>query len=198
MDAETPDPSSDATCAVRCDRLPIPVIETDRLRLRAHRLEDLPDCVAMWSDPVVTRYIGGKPSSPQQTWARLLGYLGHWAVLPFGYWVIESKSSGTFFGEIGFADYKRAIVPAMRASPEFGFALASHAQRHGYASEAARAVVGWADATLGATRTVALIDPANAASLHIAQTCGYRVFERALYNEKPALLLERERQCEHR
>ena len=38
----------------------IPSIETERLRLRGHRVEDFAACTAMWGDPVVTRYIGGR------------------------------------------------------------------------------------------------------------------------------------------
>ena len=41
----------------------VPVLETERLRLRGHRPDDFADSVAMWADPLVTRYIGGKPLS---------------------------------------------------------------------------------------------------------------------------------------
>ena len=30
---------------------PIPILETERMRLRPHRLQDLDACVAMWADP---------------------------------------------------------------------------------------------------------------------------------------------------
>ena len=175
------------------DRSAIPLLETKRLRLRGHRLTDFAECVAMWSDPAVTRFIGGKPSSPQQTWTRLLSYLGHWAALRFGYWAIEERSTAAYVGEIGFADFKRDIVPAMSGYPEFGFALVSSAHGRGYATEAARAVVAWGDGNLAATRTVCLIDPDNAASIRIANTCGYEVFERATFNGKQALFLARNR-----
>jgi RimJ/RimL family protein N-acetyltransferase len=36
-----------------------PRIRTERLVLRGHRLDDFPDALAMWSDPDVTRFIGG-------------------------------------------------------------------------------------------------------------------------------------------
>jgi len=96
----------------------VPVVETARLRLRGHRLDDLDECMAMWADPIVTRFIGGKPSTQQQTWARVLGYVGHWSLLGFGYWAIEEKASGRFIGEIGFADFKREIAAPMKDVPE--------------------------------------------------------------------------------
>jgi RimJ/RimL family protein N-acetyltransferase len=77
----------------------VPVIETERLRLRGHRLEDFAEIAAMWADPVVTRYIGGKPLTEEDVWARLLRYVGHWAWMGFGYWVVEGKGSGDFAGE---------------------------------------------------------------------------------------------------
>jgi RimJ/RimL family protein N-acetyltransferase len=169
----------------------VPVVDTARLRLRGHRLEDLDACGAMWSDPVVTRFIGGHPSSPQQTWARLLGYVGHWSVLHFGYWAIEEKATAAFVGEIGFADFKRDIAPSMKDVPELGWALAAHAHGKGYATEAARAAVAWGDETFDAKRTVCLIGPDNLASLRVAAKSGYEVFERADFNARPTLFLER-------
>lgn len=169
----------------------VPVIETPRLRLRGHRAADLPQCLAMWSDPQVTRMISGRPSSEQQTWSRMLAYAGHWALMGFGYWSIEEKSSGEFAGEAGFADFKRAIAPSMRNLPELGFALASRFHGKGYATEAAQAALSWTDAHLPARKTVCLIDPKNAASLRVAQKCGYEVFEEGSYNEQPALFLAR-------
>jgi len=53
-----------------------PQLETERLSLRGHRLEDFPDCCAMWTDPEVTRFIGGKPSTEQEVWFRLVRYVG--------------------------------------------------------------------------------------------------------------------------
>ena len=81
--------------------LPVaPVIETERLCLRAHTLGDLADCNAMWSDPNVTRYITGQPSTLQKTWSGIMAYVGHWALMGFGYWVMEEKKSAKFVGEI--------------------------------------------------------------------------------------------------
>jgi RimJ/RimL family protein N-acetyltransferase len=100
-----------------------PVIETERLVLRAHSLADYPACVAMWSDPRVTRYTIGEPAPAQRTWMRLLAYRGHWAVLGFGYWAVEEKASRQYIGELGFADFKRDIQPSIEGIPELGWAL---------------------------------------------------------------------------
>ena len=169
----------------------IPEIETDRLIIRAHRLGDYAECVAMWADPVVTRHIGGKPSMPQQTWMRILGYAGHWSLLGFGYWAVEERSSGTFIGELGFADFKRDIVPRIDNTPELGWAFASRAHGKGFATEATRAVVAWGDRNLPSSRTVCIINPANAASIRVAEKIGFREITVTVYNGEPVLLFER-------
>jgi RimJ/RimL family protein N-acetyltransferase len=169
----------------------VPVIETDRLRLRAHRIADLDACVAMWSDPIVTRYIGGKPSTPQQTWMRVLGYAGHWALMGFGYWALEEKASGGYIGELGFADFKRDIAPAMRDAPELGWALSAAVHGRGYATEAVRAALAWGDARFDPSRTVCLIGEENAASIRVAQKCGYQEFERGTFAGTPTLFFAR-------
>src|ERR1700732_5300270 len=95
----------------------VPGLATERLRLRGHRLEDSAHCAAMWADPEVTRYIGGKPYTEEESWARLMRYAGPCSLLGFGYWVVEEKSTGSFIGEAGFADYKRALPP-LQGIPE--------------------------------------------------------------------------------
>ena len=169
----------------------VPEIETERLTLRGHRLDDFDAAFAMWSDPNVTRFIGGKPSTEQQTWSRLLGYAGHWAMLRFGYWAIEEKASGAFAGELGFADFHRDIEASMRDVPELGWALTSSVHGKGYATEAVRAVVAWGDAWLESARTVCLIDPENLASIRVAEKSGYREFERTVFNGHPSVFFER-------
>jgi RimJ/RimL family protein N-acetyltransferase len=169
----------------------IPVIETPRLLLRGHGYDDLPACVAMWSEPDVTKFITGRASTEAQTWARLLSYLGHWQLMGFGYWAIVDKASGAFAGEAGLADFKRPVAASMKVGPELGFALASAFHGKGIATEAAHAVLAWADANLPVRTTVCLINPANAASLRVVEKCGYTVFEESTYAEQPALFLAR-------
>lgn len=168
-----------------------PVIETDRLELRAHSLTDLTACVAMWSDPLVTRHTIGEPAPPQRTWMRLLAYRGHWAVLGFGYWAVKEKATGQFIGELGFADFKRDLQPSIGGIPELGWALAGHAHGKGYATEALRAVVAWGDIHLEKERTVCLINPDNVASLRVAAKLGYREILQIHKDGYHQILLER-------
>ena len=169
-----------------------PAIETDRLVLRAHAVEDFPDCLALWTDPEVTRFIGGKPSTREEVWARLLRYAGHWALLGFGYWVVAEKATGRFLGEVGFADFKREIEPSLDGMPEIGWVLASHSHGRGYATEAVRAALAWGEGHFGPIRTACIIAPENGPSIRVAERCGYREFRRTTYKDQPTIMFVRE------
>jgi len=145
----------------------------------------------MWADPAITRHIGGKPFTEEESWTRLLRYVGHWALLGFGYWVVEEKAMGGFAGEIGFADYKRKIEPSLKDVPEIGWVLATQAQGQGYATEAARAVIAWGDAHFGSSRTSCIVHPDNLPSIRIAEKCGYRELLRTTYRGQPTTVFLR-------
>ncbi len=169
----------------------IPEIDTERLTLRAHRIEDFRDCAALWADPEVTRHIGGRPSTPEEVWARLLRYVGHWSMIGYGFWLVREKASGHFVGEVGFADFKRDITPSFDGSPEGGWALMPRAHGKGYATEAVRAAIAWLETHLGRARTVCMIDPENAPSIRVAERCGYTEWLRTDYKGDAVILFER-------
>jgi RimJ/RimL family protein N-acetyltransferase len=170
----------------------VPVIETERLRLVGHGIQDFPHCVAMWSDPQVVRYTIGEPSPPQRTWLRILGYRGHWALLGFGYWAVQEKISGRYIGELGFADFKRNLKVPLEGVPELGWALAPFAQGQGYATEALTAAVAWGDRQFQAPRTFCIIHRDNARSLRVAAKLGYATVLQAPSEGEPNIILARE------
>lgn len=169
----------------------VPVLETPRLKLRAHTVDDFPALAAVWAAEAVTRYIGGKPSTPAEAWARLLRYRGLWPLLGYGYWAVEDKSSGRFVGDVGFADFHRMIEPPIHGFPEAGWVMSPEFHGKGYASEAVAAALQWLDAAAKG-RTVCIIDPANAPSLRIAEKNGFRDHRRTTFMGEDVLLLERE------
>jgi RimJ/RimL family protein N-acetyltransferase len=169
----------------------IPTVESERLIMRGHLVEDLDECADMWGDPDVTRYISGRPFSREDVWIKLQRHVGHWQLKGFGFWVVSDKASGRFVGEVGFADFKRDIVPPTEGTPEVGWVLAPSAHGKGLATEAARAALGWLEARFGALRTVCLISPANTPSIRVAQKCGYTEFARTTYKDQPTILMQR-------
>ena len=167
-----------------------PVLETERLILRGHTKADLDACAALWGDEEVTRYIGGRPFARDEVWSRLLRYVGHWQEMGYGFWAITERASGRFIGELGFADFKRALEPSFGDTPEMGWALSPAGHGKGYASEAVAAALAWADARFDGGRTVCMIHPDNGPSLRVAQKAGFNEFARTDYHG-PTVLLER-------
>jgi RimJ/RimL family protein N-acetyltransferase len=168
-----------------------PVLETARLKLRAHRLDDIAACAAMWADPIVARYTSGKPVSEEEAWTKLLRYAGHWSLLGFGYWAVEEKEAGRFIGELGFANYRRYIHPPLGDTPEAGWIFSPAVHGKGYASEALREVLAWGDAGFADARTVCLIHPENALSIRLAAKFGYEEVRRTTYKGHDAILFSR-------
>jgi RimJ/RimL family protein N-acetyltransferase len=74
-------------------------IETARLILRVHRTEDFEDMYAMWSDPAVTRYIGGKTFSREDVWGGLLRYAGTWTLFGYGFWSFGTNRPATLLAK---------------------------------------------------------------------------------------------------
>lgn len=177
------------TSSVR-NRFP-PTVETERLRLRAHTRADYETCVPMWNDPIVTRFIGGRPFTREEVWQRLLRYAGSWVLLGHGFWAIEDKASGKMIGEIGVMNARREMNPPFgEDEPEFGWALLPDAHGKGYAAEALQAALDWEAANLGSPCVVAMIDPDNAPSIKLAHKFGFRERVRTTYKDVPTIQFE--------
>jgi len=168
-----------------------PVIETERLRLRPFRHADVEPQARMMADPEVVRHLGGTPMSREESWRRMLSGTGMWAVLGYGYWVIERRSDGAFIGQAGFADFKRDMTPSIENLPEMGWVLARESQGQGLATEAVDAGLRWADEALGPAEFVAIISPGNAPSIRVAEKAGFTERSEALYRGEPILLFRR-------
>lgn len=177
----------DWTAALR-----VPVLETARLRLRGHRVDDYEALAAMWADPLVVRYLGRQPSTREVSWQRLLRYPGLWALLGYGYWAVEETASGRCIGDIGYADFHRDIDPSFDGTPELGWVLAAHAHGKGYASEALQAVLAWGDAHFGPHRAACVIEPENVASLRLAARHGFVAERETRYHGEILRMLARD------
>src|ERR1041385_3595196 len=75
------------------------VIETDRLRLRMFRAEDLNDFAALLADKDVMRYVeDGQPKDRAVAEKALNSIVTHWQRHGFGGWAVEEKTSHAFVG----------------------------------------------------------------------------------------------------
>ena len=169
----------------------VPILETERLRLRELREADLDPWFGVLSDADVVRFLGGHLHSREETWRKLLTIPGMWDLLGFGYWIVELKEGGATIGQVGFADFKRDMTPSIEGLPEMGWVFAAHAQGRGYATEAVAAALAWADQSVEAEQITAIIEPDNAASIGLAEKHGFAHREAATYRDGPILLLRR-------
>jgi RimJ/RimL family protein N-acetyltransferase len=149
----------------------VPTVETERLVLREWRDEDLDGYHAMQNDPEVYRFLGNEPIGRSDAWRHMAMIAGHWALRGFGMWAVIEKDSAAFAGRVG--PWQPEGWPGL----EVGWTLAREHWGKGYATEAARAAVGFAFEQLGAERVISLIDGANERSLKVSERLGQR-FER--------------------
>lgn len=135
-------------------------------------------------------YMGGKPLTPEECWTRFLRYAGHWAVLGFGYWVVEEKQTGDFVGEVGLGNFKRDLQPSLGGMPELGWVLTPAQQGKGYATEAAQAVLRWGRQHFAANEFSCIIHPEHRASINVARKCGFTTECYADYKGRPTMILK--------
>lgn len=168
----------------------VPTLETARLRLRAIRSDDLDRWAGILADPAVFRHLGGIDIGREEAVRKLLGSAGSWTIFGFGYWAVEARERPGMIGHVGFADFRREIVPSLAGLPEAGWIFAREAHGQGLAGEAVAAALGWADANLRVA-IPAIIDPDNAASIRLAERSGFAPECETRYRDAPILLFRR-------
>ncbi len=123
----------------------------------------------------------------------MLRYAGLWELLGYGYWAVEERETGSYIGELGFADFKRDMQPSLGDMPEAGWAFVAAAHGKGYATEALRAVVEWGDRNVKAPITACIIGERNVASLRVAEKVGYVKFAATLSFAEPTIIFTRKK-----
>jgi RimJ/RimL family protein N-acetyltransferase len=143
----------------------VPTLETERLRLRPFRENDVDDYAALHADPEVMRFLGG-PWDRARSWRHLAFMIGHWWLVGSGMWAVEHKATGGFAGKIGFAD------PEGWPGCELAWYLARRHWGCGYATEGAGAALAFAFTVWKKDRVISLIAPQNLASIRVAERLG--------------------------
>lgn len=145
----------------------IPVLTTERLRLRGWTEADFDGFAAFRTDPEASRFVGGAISR-EDAWRSMASLIGHWVLRGFGFWVVERLEEPGFIGHIGL------WRPEGWPENELGWNLLPAFHGQGFASEAARAARTHAYQSLGWPTAISLIDPANTPSQRVAEKLGAR------------------------
>jgi pimeloyl-ACP methyl ester carboxylesterase/RimJ/RimL family protein N-acetyltransferase len=140
------------------------VIETDRLALRRLERGDLAEFFALHNDPQVVRFM--RRLDHQQAGERLHAVQAEWEQRGYGMFSATERASGRFLGRAGLKYWPQFD------ETEVGWALRSYAWGQGYATEAACATIAWGFRTFGFSYLTAMIRPANARSIAVAERLG--------------------------
>lgn len=148
----------------------LPVLETERLRLRPVRSDDLEALFAIRSDPTMMQYIG-RPLMKNHTEAEALLALirGEYEAGTGIKWAITFRDQDEMIGNMMFRGISREHF-----SGEIGYMLHSDFWRKGIMREAAARGITFAFEELGLHSVFARIDPANAASAGILEKLGFQ------------------------
>ncbi len=139
-------------------------IETERLLLRPIGPDDLDDFVALHADPEVTRFI--RPLDHAAAAERLRRDELEWRERGHGMLAIVNLEGGAFLGRCGLKHWPQFD------ETELGWALRSSAWGQGFATEAARACVGWGFSEFDLPYLTAMISPGNTRSIRVAKRLG--------------------------
>lgn len=155
-------------------------IFTERLILRGWQDSDLRPWAAMNADPQVREHLGPLLSAEDAA-ASMRNFQTGLEANGFGIWAVQVRSSNDF---IGFAGLDRVDEGAPVTGVEAGWRLARSAWGHGYATEAAAAVVEYGFSTVDLPEILAITTTTNLRSQAVMRRIGMT------YDPSGAMLLD--------
>ena len=142
------------------------LLSTERLVLRPVTADDHAAVLAHWTQPDVRRFLfDGAALSGVEVAETIEESIGDFAARGFGVWLIELGSTADLIGTAG-------LRPLGSSGLEIFYSLAPGAWGHGYATEAARAVVEYGLGPLGLPEVLAEVDEGNTASVAVVRRLG--------------------------
>ena len=144
-------------------------IETDRLIIRSIQNTDAKPLASLWTDPDVTRYMGG----PRNYDELLKSFREDAQVNPpsvFDLWPVIEKRTGRLIGNCGIIEKN---VDG-KNEHEIIYVLPKSVWGKGFATESADSLKNYAFNQLGLERIIALIDNDNLQSEKIANKIGLK------------------------
>ncbi|MGW5002628.1 GNAT family N-acetyltransferase [Streptomyces hydrogenans] len=149
--------------------LATPVLHTPRLRLRPVADADADALFTLHSSAYVLRYWDSPPWTDRARADRFIAMSRKIADDGSGARVvIERASDGAFVGWVGLTEWD----PVYR-SASLGYVLGDAMWGHGYATEAAHALLRWAFDTLDLNRVQSETDTRNLASARVLEKVGF-------------------------
>ena len=148
----------------------LPMLMTERLRLRPWRDDDLDALAAIFAEPAVWRYPVGRGFTRAETAAFLDRMHASWAEHGFGLWAAELLETDTLVGFIGLSI--PTFLPEVLPAVEVGWRLRPDHWGQGLATEGGEASLRFGFEVLGLDRIVSIAEPDNIASIRVMQHLG--------------------------
>lgn len=143
-------------------------LDTERLVLRRWRDSDLQPWAAMNAHPEVREHLG-ELMTREQSDASVARFQAEFDANGFGWFALEVRATGEF---VGFAGLDEVDEEMPFTGVEIGWRLARAAWGHGYATEAARAVLPFGFETVGLEEILALTTVTNLRSQAVMRRIG--------------------------
>ncbi|MBB5017578.1 RimJ/RimL family protein N-acetyltransferase [Chitinivorax tropicus] len=144
------------------------ITRTERLILREFNLSDAPFILTLVNDPDWLNNIGDRHvhsiADAEQFLQR--GPMASYAQHGFGLFAVEHQQGHSLLGMCGLI--RRDSLPAV----DIGYAFLPAHRGHGYAREAAQAMVGFARDTLKLSRLLGITSPDNQPSCRLLEAIG--------------------------
>ena len=143
---------------------------------------DLPDLIALKSDPRVFAIMLGGVRSPMRTMEELAEDVACWGANGWGMWIVRTRECGAFVGITGLMRRPDGRGVALR------FALWPEAQGQGLAREAAGTALRYGHEQAGLARIVAVARASNFASRQVLGSTGMAEAEQFVPGGHPMVL----------
>jgi RimJ/RimL family protein N-acetyltransferase len=150
------------------------VLTTERLELSVPLSDDIPRMTSYCQDPDIARFVPiPQPYTSECARSFIEDYVpASWAAdREFG-WAMREASRVTDAGAGGFLGMI-SVVPRPDGSVSIGYWIGAEHRGRGYVPEAARCVMAWARAALGARSAVWWALAGNTASARVAEKLGF-------------------------
>jgi RimJ/RimL family protein N-acetyltransferase len=146
-----------------------PTLFTKRLRLRGWRDSDLEPFAELNADPHVMQFYP-RPLDRARSDASADRIRATLDARGFGLWAVEASDAAPFLGYVGLAEpaFRSHFTPCV----EIGWRLAHRYWGHGYATEAAKAVLDHAFGALGLSEVVSFTAQDNRRSRRVMERLG--------------------------
>jgi len=147
-----------------------PILTTERLRLRQLTHDDAESWMAIFGAPEVLRFLNDDPVDTPEKAIKMMDWLNglyrdHHGV----HWGITLHGDDTVIGHCGWYAWDRS-----NRRVDIGYHLTPSQWGKGYATEAARAMIGWCFDNLDVHRVQGDCTDGNIASERVMLKCGFQ------------------------